>query len=281
MAKPNIRVLDDLTDLEKLSLQSYSYSRLNAFDWCQSQFFYNYIIKIPQEFSPKALLGNMIHMALEFSIRDGEPINRAELIENYYDARGHYDPDETVVSDELFEEGFPMLEDFLSREGNSLQKVTKSELYFEFVFYGTLLRGYIDQVYVGQEEVTIKDFKSGNWEVANKNVPFDLQLGIYALYMKYLHPDKVITAQLHYLKSNKIKEHTFSDEDLVDVEKRLAKTIDGVRNTKYFKTLPKKLAWKCNMCSYQKDGTCKAGRFNVESKERDGNRLIGPAMDYS
>lgn len=278
--KPNIRLPDEISPLEKLSLQPLSYSRLNAFDWCEAQYFYNYIMKYPQEFSPKALLGNVIHKALELSIRDGEKINKTELYDNYRAAREEYDPNNEVILDELFEEGFPMLEDFLARHGESKAKITEAELQFEFVFHGALFRGFIDYVLVTEKEVILRDYKSGSFEVANKNVPSDLQLGIYALYMKYLYPDKTISAGLHYLRSNRIKKHTYSDEDFKNVEERLIKAIDGLRNRRNFLPVPKHLAWKCRMCSYRKDGVCKAGEFNVDQADRKKNKLIGDTSLY-
>ena len=272
--KPNIRLIDELSEFEKLALQNFSYSRLNTFDWCQAQYFYNYVLQIPQEPSDKALLGNMIHKAIELTLRDGEVLDKSELLDNYRGAREEYDPEEKYVSDELFETGFPMLEDFVARQGVGKAKITSPEFEFSFVFNGVLIRGYIDYLLVTEDSVLLSDYKSGAWEVANKDVPTNLQLGIYALYMKYLHPDKKITAQLHYLKSDKVKKHVYEDKDFEEIETRLAEAIDRVRENNNFVPLPKGLAWKCKMCSYQKDGTCKAGRFNVEQAEKKKNRLI-------
>jgi RecB family exonuclease len=272
--KPNIRLLDEISEFEKLALQNYSYSRINAFDWCQAQYFYNYVIKIPQEYGDKALLGNMIHKALEITLVDGQKLQLNELLDNFRAAREEYDPEGKVVSDELFESGIPMLQEFVQMEGTGPVKITHPELAFEFVFNSVLLRGFIDRIYITDKTVVVTDYKSGAWEVANKDVPLDLQLGIYALYMKYLHPDKEITARLHYLKSSKIKSHTFTDEDFEDVERRLAAAIDNIRENNNFKTLPKGLAWKCRMCSYQKDGTCAAGRFNVEQADKKKFKLV-------
>jgi RecB family exonuclease len=272
--KPNIRLLDEISEFEKLALQDFSYSRINAFDWCQAQYFYNYILKIPQEPGDKALLGNMIHTALEVTLVDGEKLSLAELLDNYRAAREEHDPDQQYVSDELFESGIPMLQEFVMREGPSAVRITEPEFAFQFVFAGVLIRGFIDRVLITDTEVIITDYKTGAWEVPDKEVPYNLQLGIYALYMKYLHSDKKITAMLHYLKSNKLKKHSFSDEEFSDVENRLAEAIEKIRENNNYTTLPKGLAWKCRMCSYQKDGTCAAGRFNVEQAEKKKNKLI-------
>jgi len=265
-----IKELKDVSELEKLSLQSFSYSRLNTFDWCPAQYFFNYIVKYPQEYGAKALLGNVVHKALELTIRDEEGINTAELLDNFRAAREEYDPDYTIIDDELYALGIDMLENYVVRQAGAPSKITTAELGFEFVFAGVLFRGFIDKVLVTEAEVSILDYKSGKFEVSPKDVPSNLQLGIYALYLKYLYPDKDITAGLYYLQSGKIKKHKFSDEDFEDLQVRLAEAVDQVRDTTNF--LPTRAKWKCKICSYAKDGSCGTGRKVI----KDSN----PAIRY-
>ena len=51
-----IRSLDELTDLEKLSLVDFSYSRLDTYKMCPSKYFYAYIQKEPRSFNEPAVL---------------------------------------------------------------------------------------------------------------------------------------------------------------------------------------------------------------------------------
>lgn len=272
--KPNIKLYEDTSPLERLGLQSISYSRINTFDWCETQYFYSYILKYPQKFGAKALLGNVIHKALELTLRDGEFIDKKELLDNYRAAREEYDPSDTIITDELYAEGIEMLDNLVVRQGKVKTQLTEAELAFRFVFEGYLFRGFIDQVIVNEDKVTIVDFKSGAFEVSPKDIPTNLQLGIYSLYMKFIHPDKEITAALYYLRSGRYKSHTYTDEDLITIENNLSKALYKIRENKNYLPLPAHLAWRCKICSYQEDGTCKAGRFNVEKAERKKNKLI-------
>lgn len=269
-----IREVSELTELEKLALQPSSYSRLSTYDWCPAQYFYNYIVKEPQEYGDKALLGNVIHQALEVSLVDGEEVDLRTLLENYREAREEYDPDETIISDELYDQGVSMLQDFAARHTGAKTEITDAELSFEFVFHGTLLRGFIDSVYVTDTEVIVWDYKSGKWEEANKRVPTNLQLGIYAMYMKYLHPDKTVTAGLYYLQSGKKKKHTFSDEDFTDLQARLRNAIDNIRECTNF--LPTQDRYKCKTCSYAKNDVCPTGRWVL----KQANKSIKYGNEY-
>ena len=270
--KPNIKTLDEVTPVEELGLQSLSYSRLNSFDWCEAQYFYNYVLKIPQKPNAKAILGNVIHKALEITLRDGEEIDNAELFDNYRAAREEYDPHGEIITDELYDDGAAMLQEFIGRYRGSKVSLTQPELYFEFVFRGCLFRGYIDNILVTEDEVIITDYKTGAFEVSKKDLPVNLQLGIYALYAKYLYPDKKITVSLHYLKSNRVKQHTFENEEFPGIEARLAHAIDGLLENKNF--LPTNQSWKCKMCSYREDGSCKAGEFKHNQAASAKNKLI-------
>ncbi len=269
-----IKEWDDLSEFEKLAVQTSSYSRLSTFDWCPAQYFYNYITKYPQEFGDKALLGNVIHKALEVSLVDGEEVNLRDLLENYRAAYEEYDPDETIISAELYAQGIEMLQDYVAREAGVPTQQTTPELSFNFVFHSTLFRGFIDSVYITDTDVYLIDYKSGKFEVGPKDVPTNLQLGIYALYMKHLYPDKTITAHLYYLQSGRKKGLTYTDEDFVGIQERLRATIDGVRNTTNY--LPTKDKWKCKSCSYAKDDTCPTGRYVL----KQANKSVKYAHEY-
>lgn len=272
--KLDVRDLSELTELEKLALQTSSYSRLNTFDWCPAQYFYNYILKYPQEFGAKALLGNVVHKALEISLVDGEEVDLGELLDNYRAAYEEYDPDAEIISDELYDQGISMLQDYVAREAGVPTEITTPELGFEFVFHATYFRGFIDNVYVTEDEVRLIDYKSGKFEVANNAVATNLQLGIYALYMKHLYPEKTITAHLYYLQSGKKKGHTYSDKDFEDIQTRLRIAIDGVRECRNY--LPTRDKWKCKTCSYAHDDTCPTGRYVM----KQSNKAVKYASDY-
>jgi intein/homing endonuclease len=157
--KIDIREVEELSEVEKLALQNFSYSRLNTYDWCPAQYFFNYVLKYPQEYGAKALLGNVVHKALEITLRDGEVIDKAELLDNYRAAREEYDPDYSIIDDELYALGIDMLERHVEGQAGAPTVITTAELDFEFVFAGVLFRGYIDKVVVTDTEVIIDDYK--------------------------------------------------------------------------------------------------------------------------
>lgn len=266
-----IQLEHEVDPLKRLSLQDFSYSRLSCFNDCQLKYFYSYIIRVPQDFGFPALLGNIIHEALELTLENETNINAFELINEYHAARLRYDPNEDIP-DEMIIEGERMLIEFAKLINNKPVKVdaTQSDYLFEkekpfsFVLGRARINGFIDYVSVREDKVFIRDYKSGKREVAGKDVSTNPQLGIYSLFLKYLYPDKPVHAELYYLKSEKAKGHTFSDEELEAIKLKLAESVEEVLNTEDFKPTPAE--WKCNWCSYAKDGTCSVGQFRLQKK---------------
>jgi hypothetical protein len=52
----SIKSIDEISDLEKLSLVDFSYSRIDTYKSCPSKYFYTYIQKEPRGFAEAATL---------------------------------------------------------------------------------------------------------------------------------------------------------------------------------------------------------------------------------
>jgi ATP-dependent helicase/DNAse subunit B len=258
-----IELEKDLDPLRSLALQDFSYSRLNTYKSCELQYFYSYILKEPQEFGAAATLGNILHEALEVTLEDGEPINLFELLQNYALAKKELDPN-NLIPDTMITEGEVMLREYAEDHKGDIEVYAK-ELPFSFVLGPARFNGYIDFVSVHDTYVRIRDYKSGKREVTYENIPTDLQLGIYALYMKKLFPDKQIHAELYYLRKGKARGHRFTDDDLAAVESKLLDIVKTVLNKENF--VATEVERTCyNLCSYGKNGVCPTGELRIRRR---------------
>lgn len=251
-----IEIEDEIDPLKRLSLQDMSYSRISTYDWCQLQYYYQYIMKVPSVYGPPAVLGNMIHKALELTLEDGEPINKVELLQNYRAAIVEYDPNGDIVPPALIAEGEQMLIDFI-QDNPGPMSVFDKEMAFSFILGRARINGYIDLVSVSEKQVSIKDYKSGKRMITHKETPTNIQLGIYSLFMDYLFPDKDVHAELYYLRKGYIRGHTFTKEELSKIEAYILSRIEQILTQENFLPTPEET--RCKWCSYAKDGTCPAG----------------------
>jgi CRISPR/Cas system-associated exonuclease Cas4 (RecB family) len=246
---------DSLHPLKRLALQNMSYSRISTFEWCKLKYYYSYIVQVPQTYGPPAVLGNIIHKALEVTLENEEEINTLELLKNYRDALNYYDPNEEIPR-QMVQDGEDMLIDFANVNSGPIE-ITEKELPFSFVLDNARINGFIDAIVVKDDKVKIIDYKTGKRQITKKETPTNVQLGIYSLYMNYLYPDKDIEAELYYLRSNATRGHLFTKEHLEDVEVNIKEKISEILSTENF--LPTPNERNCMYCSYASDGTCPAG----------------------
>lgn len=98
--------------------------------------------------------------------------------------------------------------------------------------------------------------------MSQKDVPLNLQLGIYALAVSLIFPDKKVTAELYYLRSGRRKRHTFSPEDLEDVKVNIIKLINNIIEDTSFSPTPNVRA--CSYCEHAKSGACPTRSFQID-----------------
>jgi len=99
--------------------------------------------------------------------------------------------------------------------------------------------------------------KHGKWEVPQKDIAKNLQLGIYALAVSLAFPDKQIRAELYYLRSGRHKHHLFTKEDIEEVKVSLLENINKVVEDNSF--LPTANERNCTFCDHAKSGACTVG----------------------
>lgn len=255
------RLYKDLSEFEKLALIDMSYSRIDCYGMCPAKYFYKYISKEDEVFGAAGTLGNIVHDVLEDHVGEDE-LDASEFLKSFYSYREDYDPDH-IIGQELIEAAETMILEFVDRhEPEDFGFVHSKEMNFEIVIGTALVRGFIDRVdYVdeGPERyIHITDWKTGRWEVAQKNVSENLQLGIYVIATALLFPEvDTFKAELYYLRSGKRKAHTFQRSDVADVESRVQKEMHKIiHDLNYSAT---KNGRVCSFCDFASWDLCKIG----------------------
>lgn len=262
-----LRTLDDLDELEKLALIRMSYSRLNTFDMCQAMYFYQYISKEEDEFGEAAVTGNVIHSVLEDHV--GTPLDFDEMLVSFDKHRGSYDPT-GKIGPELIDAGREMIGEFVDRHEGETFNIVGKELPFELIIGSGFIRGFIDLVTRDANgALKISDYKSGKWEVAKKDVPDNLQLGIYALAVSQKFPGEDVYAELYYLRSGHRRGHLFKAEDMVKTYERVLEKINLIISRPNFTPVSEGKGYPpCGFCSFAKPDICKIGFVRKEKRER-------------
>lgn len=250
-----VRLLSDLTELERLSLIDISYSRLSTYEMCNAKYFYSYIQREDRVFGPAAALGNVVHGVLE-EVDWAEPLDGFSMHKEFELQRQHYDPD-LEIPDDLIDVGHELINEFIDRHEDDKFNVVGVEVPFAIVVGSALVCGYIDRVDDEGEFLRITDYKTGKYEETYKSMPENLQLGIYALAIAKQNPGRQIKGELYYLRSGKHKGHVFTEEDLASAEQRLIDKVNHLMEDRTYAYTPNTRV--CSFCDFRKSGVCPAG----------------------
>ena len=260
-----IKNINDINDFQKLSLSEFSYSRIDTYEMCAAKYFYSYIKKEPRRFNSPAVLGNIVHEVLENTISSEKPLSLSEMKEHYELSKTHFDPN-SAISQDLISVGSEIIDEFYDLNQNTIFNVYGKEVGFNFVIGNYSIIGFIDRIDVDGDDVHIVDYKTGKREVAFKDVPTNLQLGIYALAASVMFPGKNITASLHYLRSNRLKSHTYSSEDLDSIKQTLVKRIERIVQDDNFTPTPNERM--CSFCDHAESGACRCWCHEIKENEQ-------------
>lgn len=209
----------------------------------------------------RPFFGNIIHSVLEDNVSKEEKLDHTKLVESYQEHAKKQDPDK-IVGDQLVEVGTTILNEFFDQYGESTFDVFDKEYEFKFIIGSYSILGYIDRIdIVDKNTLKIIDYKTGKWEVAQKDIQNNLQLGIYALAVSEAFSDKNIYAELYYLRSGRRKGHLFTKEDLENVKQNLIKEINKITEDTFFH--PTKNERACTYCDFAKSGACNTGVFRL------------------
>lgn len=261
-----LKSIKDIDDFTKLTLTDFSYSRIDTYEMCPSKYFFSYIKKEPRQFGEAAVLGNIIHSVLEDLVSNEKPLSLDEMKASYEVKKTDYDPT-SLISNDLISAGDQIIEEFYDINQDKLFDVFEKEMSFNFILGNYSIIGYIDRVDIVDNQVFIIDYKTGKREVAAKDVHNNLQLGIYALAASIAFPEKEVTASLHYLRSGRIKSHTYTEEDLENVKVNILNKINKIMNDTNF--TPTSNERVCSFCDHAKSGACGIGAVRYKKFNKD------------
>lgn len=225
---------------------------------CPAKYFYSYISKEPRQFSPPAVLGNIVHEVLENTLENDKKLDLEELKNEYSKTIPRWDPT-GLIPEDLLDTGSVIIDEFYDTNSDLPFNIFAKEMGFELVIGSYVIRGYIDRVDLVGDRVSIIDYKTGKWEISNKEISNSLQLGIYALAAKQMFPDKEIYAEMYYLRSGRKKGHLFTEEDIDRVKVDLINSMNKIINDQNFTPTPNTRI--CSFCDHAKSGACATGVF--------------------
>lgn len=159
--------------IEKYSLSA---SGLNNFLECRRRFYFENLLRIPQQKLPSMQFGSAVHYSLEKLFAEMKQNNGrfdkeeklVQWFEEYLQGNGLYTDDDF---EERLEKGRLVLPLYYQRYIQEWSRVVVVEKLIRGVqFHDVPLLGFIDKLEFNGTDVTIVDYKTGSWEKALKRL---------------------------------------------------------------------------------------------------------------
>jgi len=246
---------------DKEIVQEYSFkdvklsaTRLKTFLTCKRKYYYSYLEHIKGHEVPKDMpheyeIGNAVHLALKelYTKRDHylsvEELKR-DLHKELDTQRGESELDKYLIAMQK-----KRMDAFCEAEVQRFKdgyRVLHCELSNSIEFAGITLLGQIDRVDKREQEISVLDYKTGNYTLYNKNNytdAKDFQLEFYYLLTQELGE---VSCAFYDLKESKIVPESFLSEKLAILESNIKDllNIEEVNFSKCEETKP------CQFCDY-------------------------------
>ena len=241
--------------------KSISPSSISQFQSCPLAFRFSYVDKLPQEPSPAASKGTLVHRALEhLMMRAPEYRSIANALVDLATARSELaaDPDFTglnLTEDEwgiFYEEAERLVHKYFELEDPSSIRPIGLELRLQANIGSATVRGVIDRLELNDDdELIISDYKTGKAPGPRYQDQRLAGVNLYALMVQETLGKRPVKVQLLYLADPVAIVATTSDQQTRGVANKTQAVWDAIGDacTKVdFRTKPGPL---CNWCSFK------------------------------
>jgi len=245
------------------SRPSLSPSRASDFLTCPLLYRFRVLDRLPQQPSPAATRGTVVHSVLErlFDLPAAErtPARAGEMLRPEWDRLLETEPELAELfpgdgaRDEWLDGARGLLDAYFALEDPQRLEPAERELYVECdLESGLRLRGYIDRLDVAPGgDVRVVDYKTGRAPREGFEMKAMFQMRFYALVLWRLHGRVPRQLQLVYLGSGEILRYQPDEADLRATERKLAAVwaaIERATELGDWRPSPSRL---CDWCDHQ------------------------------
>lgn len=205
--------------------QPWGFSKLDVFRACAAKFKYQFIDKLPQGSSPAMARGQKMHENIEMYLNGWS----ADLIPEVVDWKPQFDAlklkdfkGEQAIG---IDKGWGLLPDWFNKE--------------------TWLRIKMDAYFIENDEMTVIDFKSGQFRIPSQD-----QIELYAVAGISIQPAvKKVNAQFWFLDSGDVHTVTYTSEELLALRKKYETESAPLYAERAWMPQPSR---ECRWCPYSK-----------------------------
>ena len=212
--------------------QPWGFSKLDVFRSCPAKFRYQFIDKLPQGSSPAMERGSKMH----------------ENIEMYLNGWAKELMPETAAWKDAFDA--IKAESFKGEQSIGINK--NWQLLPDWFGPTTWLRVKMDAYFVEGDEMTVIDFKSGQYRIPSQD-----QIELYAVAGLSINPEvQKVNAEFWFIDANEVHKVVYTREQLLELRKKYERESLSMYNERLWTPEPSR---ECRWCPYSKTkgGKCR------------------------
>jgi len=205
---------------------------------CPLDFYYRYILNVPQEPSPILEYGTLMHGLLQDinkGLMSGKPVELESLQQRLLQEWPKSGYVSAIQRERALEQGKRTLASIYERSTRDARVPIEAEKPFSIQLqeYGLTITGQIDAVFALGSGVEIVDYKTGGADTAEKaksKAGASEQLTLYALAWQTLHDELPALVTLDFIDTGQKGSLKKTQRGIDGAKLRLQKVADGIRN---------------------------------------------------
>jgi DNA helicase-2/ATP-dependent DNA helicase PcrA len=240
-----------------LNLNFFSFSQIEVFETCPKQFFYRYVLKVPEADVPALNFGSSIHLALELFYRQVKEQSAptieqlTELFRNNFIPAGYFSKNQRLKSIKHGEQILQAYyEKFHSEHGEVVSLEDRFSLKLAIKGREYKIVGKIDRIDRHGDLYEIIDYKTGKMPLASE-LKKSVQLALYALAVMDKNflglSQEQIRLTLYYLDKQEKYSVLAKERDLEKTKADILETITTLRQSQF----EPKTGKHCDWCPFK------------------------------
>lgn len=243
-----------------MNIDHLSVSRTGCFEQCQQQYKYRYHLKVIPD-KPEQIhftYGKLVHKAAEVYVENQGKTPIKNIVQKLLSGEMLFEGSQnlgrlTADYHRKLVNHTAFIEKFTEKVGFDGDIEHKIEYDLDPPHHKIFL-GFIDRLIIKNNKAIILDYKTSknnSWRKTKKDIPYDLQLNAYALYVHEHHgiEPEDIQAALVYLEDPQVVSTNFTKERLIETKEKLKKAFYVIESYDADKVIGN-VGGHCTRCDY-------------------------------
>ncbi len=230
---------------------SYSPSKLDTYESCPRKYYFQYVLKIPQEGKTYFSLGSVVHSVVEHITRklnegiDVSEEEALEMLDEFWQPSAYVSRAEEAQDRDA---AVKMVRDFLVHQAGKDSEIVGLERDVELDIEGRKVRGKVDRIDRSGDGLEVIDYKTSKKMTTRPKLEKDFQMALYKLAVEKALDEDVEQVGHWYLRMDREWTIEMTEDQAEEVKQRALDLIQKIEAGEF----PPCPGYTCRRCDYER-----------------------------